>query len=765
MALPVDSTASTFRYTPDEDDIQVHNEGAIKIICKAFQSHEMGLPEWIKNSSDEYARCDASNEERIIVVLLNKGTSNRPSSISVLDFGGIDSNVIEQNFRHWADPQAATHRVQSSRIQGGHGNGGKCYMSMMFNKYSLLHTVKNNLGNRYGVEGNSVRFGYIPDRTSGRNFDVPDVQYELNKALRSVGYTLTSLPQSAINASELRQGFTLVTGYGPKGHRDGTARRLVQTLRDHPQMITSVNFCDIYIMNNGRTQENANPLALKPVDPDPYIKEKKYDIPLELVDPQTDETISTTNEGRTARGTLVLRTSDRNMRYSRKFRHMMTYRSTSGYIGYIPMTELDVQSPYINRIFGECELPSLEAAKLNTRDRLADSPLTRAVEGFIESKVTELAHIFEARERRSYNQREKNELSRLNEMLDKWKNQFLSEHLGLSSTSGKDPAPTPPPSPLPSGIPARIEVTLDHPCAGIGVTFRPLVKFYDKQERRIRPVSYQWISNDNNIAWVDPSLNVINTFAKGKTTLWAQTLDGALNSNPVTLRVLNIRKIDLQPSSITINSGGRHKIHAICTLSNGETVSDIALIWTEDNPVVAGVSAYGTVFGRSPGVTSITAGDDSCLADNNVQVIVTEGGGNKGNERGFSHPKILISSIDPDPETGEEVNLSYDDPPVWQRPEDVNRNIWWINSSAPLARMYLDRKKGYGYDSREWRIYHVERYIEIIALIKIISNPDLERIESGTWIIHWGEHVTEVQTAVTRSLGEFIHNGELLKDL
>ena len=30
-------------YIPDED-VKVHEEGAIRLICKAFQSHENGLP-------------------------------------------------------------------------------------------------------------------------------------------------------------------------------------------------------------------------------------------------------------------------------------------------------------------------------------------------------------------------------------------------------------------------------------------------------------------------------------------------------------------------------------------------------------------------------------------------------------------------------------------------------------------------------------------------------------------------------------------------
>jgi hypothetical protein len=41
--------------TPDAN-LRVHEEGAIKLICKPFQSHENGMPEWVKNSADAYAR-------------------------------------------------------------------------------------------------------------------------------------------------------------------------------------------------------------------------------------------------------------------------------------------------------------------------------------------------------------------------------------------------------------------------------------------------------------------------------------------------------------------------------------------------------------------------------------------------------------------------------------------------------------------------------------------------------------------------------------
>ena len=57
-------------YTPD-NDIKVHEEGAIKLICSHFQSHENGLPEWLKNSADAYARTNAPEHKRVVFVIFD----------------------------------------------------------------------------------------------------------------------------------------------------------------------------------------------------------------------------------------------------------------------------------------------------------------------------------------------------------------------------------------------------------------------------------------------------------------------------------------------------------------------------------------------------------------------------------------------------------------------------------------------------------------------------------------------------------------------
>src|SRR4051812_11548378 len=93
-------------YTPD-DDLKLHRENAIKLICKPFQSHESGYPEWAKNAADEYSRSNTPEDERVLVLLMQNGRSGGPSNaVGCLDFSGMSSQVIDDEFRHWADPDA-----------------------------------------------------------------------------------------------------------------------------------------------------------------------------------------------------------------------------------------------------------------------------------------------------------------------------------------------------------------------------------------------------------------------------------------------------------------------------------------------------------------------------------------------------------------------------------------------------------------------------------------------------------------------------------
>src|SRR5207249_3075987 len=137
---------------------------------------------------------------------------------------------------------------------------------------------------------------------------------------------------------------------------------------------------------------------------------------------------------------------------------------------------------------------------------------------------------------------------------------------------------------------------LSHRMAGIGVSFRPTLHFFDDRGKAIRPVPFRWISEDTNVAMVDEELMVINTFAHGETQIWAETADGKIRSNKVPLEVVRILEITIAPEKVDLPLGSRRSLQAVCRLASGETTADAYLVWTESNPTIAKVSASGLVF-------------------------------------------------------------------------------------------------------------------------------------------------------------------------
>jgi len=762
-----EGSVNTFTYTPDEEQ-KIHSAGAISLICKAFQTHENGIPEWAKNAADAYGREGSPQERRVILICLCDRKDYGPPSIACLDFVGTTSERIEKYFRIWASPDAAAQDT-AFKTQGGHGNGGKCYMTQMFNGFSVFHTVRGKKACMYGVKGGSAIFGYAPSKAKGRDRRVSDRRAELNEALTPLALTLDKMPEAARKAFEMGEGFTLVRGVGPKYfEKKIRAADLLEQVRDHAQMLTTLEYCDVYVMYNGKLMSEANPLKPSMIEPIKGAEEPRVvEIPETLVDPVDESEVSTTQNGKYRSGSLVLRTASKSMRWKRKTRHTINYKAQSGFIGYKSMLEFPVQSSYQDKIYGECELDALENFKQNDRAKLAESPLTRVVECFIAEKVEEYAQEFEKLDKKDYSKRERNALSQMNQALDRWKNQFIRNMLNTAFGSGVGPREGG--RSLPAGKPSRIEVTTAFQRAGIGVPIRPTIRFYDSRSQQIRPVPFRWVSEDWNVALVDEDLMLINTFAPGETFIYAETIEGEMKSNRVPLSVIRIRSVQVQPPAVEVREGSRTQMRAQCSMWGGEASDDIALIWTEGNASVARVNATGMVYGASQGQTEIYAGDDNVMSGPaTVTVREDSGDGEKGEGRkpgrkpGRGYPVILVSGeVDRDPETDEYVYFSGDDPPVCQRPRDADRNIWWINSAAPLARLFLDKDQDYGYESREWRMYHLERYIEVITQISLLYDPEnqREKLTVSDFFLQTGGKSAEIQAAVAEELGSFIKDG------
>jgi hypothetical protein len=92
----------------------------------------------------------------------------------------------------------------------------------------------------------------------------------------------------------------------------------------------------------------------------------------------------------------------------------------------------------------------------------------------------------------------------------------------------------------------------------------------------------------------------------------------------------------------------------------------------------------------------------------------TKGGGSGDQpKKGSRHPIVLLSSHSTDPlGIVSIVDLSPRQNPVYQRPQDVDAGIYWINTSRPLAAAIF---KQHGAESPRWREYHFQRFVDIIV--------------------------------------------------
>ena len=747
-----------FQYTPDSN-LEIHAESAIRLLCAPFQSHEMGLPEWIKNSCDAYVRESVPEEERVVIVFFNRARAGRLASIACLDFVGMTSANLERDFRRWADPDASARTGPSADIQGGHGNGGKCYMVQMFDGYATLHTVRDGKGSRYGVKGGSVSFGYVPNERRGRDYSVKSARQELERALSTIDVNLDMLPPAALEILNRRNRFTLVVGMGARGYgRSFPANDLLESMILHPQMVRSMEMSSIYTVINRSLANDGRALRLPDIPPFRGTAPVVSVIPANLVDPRTGAEIEVpraSNED----GILTLRTSDVSMRYTRKARHTVMFRSNGRYVGSIPVLELDVVSHYRDRIYGELNLSALASYMQNDRSRLADSPLTRAVQVWISSQVQLLATSFEQQDATARDQTERNVIASMNDALDAWKNQFLERITGDGTGSEDGAGPDRERSRLPEGQAVRVEMQLSRSDAGIGVPIRPTLHFFDRNGERVRAVPYRLVSSGPAIAEVDPNLNIVTTRSPGTARLHAEAIESGIASNSVDLRVLDIRVIRLEPTELALLVGSRAAVHSICELVDRTESIDPYLVWAENDSTIVGVSPAGSVFAFSPGITSVTAGDDRATADHEVRIVVTAAADGEGGKR---YPKILISEFQSDPYTGEAVAFGADEPPVMQRPRDVERNVWWINSASPLANLYLQEQSGHGAHSKEWRVYLLDRYIDVLAQLMLPSRVvNLQSLSITDWVSVYGAVSSEIQGLAVRDLHDFIEAGRL----
>jgi hypothetical protein len=747
----------TPKFEKDDSGIRIHGRGVIAQLCSLFRSHEHGLPEWFKNASTAYARDNVPTEHRVLTLLFGQQRADGRRYIVLLDHVGMTVEDVEQRFAHWGDPDAHLGEGAAEEVlEGGHGNGGKCYMTQMFEHLSFLHTVKKGRGCRYGFVGDDPHPGYFPDKKSARGFPVSTATGELQRVLGEFGVEFRHLPEEVRTAAAARDGFTIVAGISPK-HLEGNEaeRKLVDDILGHPQMQITVQKTRIYVLVNGRPVKDYAPITLPPIDPHDYAPEPKLiPIPDELVDPRSGQKCRT-REAKGPQGQLVLRTSKVSMKWSLKSRHHITYLSRQRPVAFLRMENVS-RSIWVDKMYGDCRLDSLAEYETPDRSILADAPLTRAIENWIRERILEYEAEFKKRDRLEASQEQKNKIQELNQVLDRWKNKFLDDTaFGAGTGSGEGVRQKTRRRPLPTTQPTSVHLKCPYGKAGVGVWIRATVEFHDLNGNKVAPPAFNWHSSDWAVATVDGGEGVV-THMPGRTEIWVETIDGKLRSPAVQVEVLDTRSIRIEPAELQIAAGKIQPLAAIVTARDGSEHRDVFMTWLPDDSSIATVTSTGKVIARKPGKTMIYAADERCIeAKGGCAVTVTAAEVSPGTQGGKAYPQILLSEISPDPlnPDGETVRLSPEDGPVHQpTPQHVEHNVWWINLQCPLARMYFDSP--YGPDSREWRAYHIERYIE--ALVKIRLGLDFQVAEEELTFDEverrWREVASEVQRRALEDL-------------
>ena len=86
-------------------------------------------------------------------------------------------------------------------------------------------------------------------------------------------------------------------------------------------------------------------------------------------------------------------------------------------------------------------------------------------------------------------------------------------------------------------------------------------------------------------------------------------------------------------------------------------------------------------------------------------------------------------------------------PPVYQRREDTEKGIWWVNFQSPFAKEIFEKannRKQYsdGDKSAEFRTYFLNQYFNILARVNIFSNKDYQPVTTlETMVAIDDEHV------------------------
>ena len=688
---------SQANYMPTSEKIKIIEEpniiddNLLDIIGNEFKfDHEKGLAEWLKNSKDAYTRSDIPDSEQSILFRFVDGIKD-DAVFECIDFVGMDQVDIDKAFKRWGDPEAAR-RGLKKRVYGGHGNGGKFYMRQMF---ELSHFVTYK-------SGKISIFGFNEGRKYGFADGFKNRSAKPLEAIEIAGIKGISIPDKIKNQIMKGQtGFTIVRGIGPSKMKNIIKfDRLIEKLKSHPQARRILLHTTVYaIHNNLPTYTVLKPDEIKPL---PKFEEPKfYVIPeiLEMKDGREKTPIDMASKKYPA-GNLILKTSEEAFGGSRAADlNRIDIIGEVGVIASYQLFELGVTTfPQAAFIYGECECPILEDPDMdavkNDRSKLVENnPRANVLLTWLRERVDEYANEIAASEKKEQ-EAERREISvAYNDFLNKWKDRFMNKFLGDLFKTGSEGGNTP------DDEHSKRKKMLELPENGFDFSF-PEAEIYLEEE------------------------SVITLKAVVPTPVPLGSVISVSSSS---------NHVECSESKITIRTD-----HVKTTLG-GDTVAVINLI----------------VVGRKLNEqATLCAVVGKLKAEMIVKVVESSG---KDKSKKPKTPQVLLSGIHTDPlglASGGVVILTDRDPLVYQRYQDVQEGIYWINTQSPLAKGILDR---YGDDSVRWRDYLFQRYVDIFVkqMLHELQRKDSDSFRADRVDNELDELTRKVHTAAMNDLGKF----------
>ncbi len=498
-------------------------------------------------------------------------------------------------------------------------------------------------------------------------------------------------------------------------------------MQHNPQALGVIEYCSISALVDGIAANEGQLISAEDIPSLPGGEEPHIvDVPLDIEDPDGGS-VNTTLDGQYSSGQLILQTSREPMQYVLRYRHTIICNSSrKGLVGVFAVE--DLVGRYGEHIYGELRLDALEEYETNFRSKPNESPLTRAVEHWLKNQIVNYAKLFQQQEDERHNQKERNELQRLNEEMNQFLHHFLDEsqtESGGENSGGiiQGNIVEQGRASLPMGILVAIEHNLSDQqnVCGENIVLYVRLRFLDNNGKRIRPVPVHWESSNSSVAFAQ--LGSIVTGSPGTCQVYAVAENG-VRSAPIDIKVIHVDSITIQsPDDNSLPLGSRKTI-GVWVTSGDHTYQNVKLEWhsSDEENVKVGTNAGIVTSTSGPGTSEIWA--ESLNIQSNRILINTLG---QCSDTKFPrYPEVLLSEINEDPDTGSLRRIDPEAGTVVQDIADRQRNIYWVNMRSPIAHRFFESADGLSYLSQEFRVYLAERYAEVVFLNKMKQSDQLE---------------------------------------